>query len=136
MKKSTIKNNTKKITENEILEMQEIKGLTYKDENKIEEVISDIAEEKPVVYNKKTPKEEISTWDKKFRYQMLDHMRQDCDYYLNGHDTVNQLYADSEAEQIEYMLALWDSFDDRDKPRWLSREEIAEYAKKMGVEVR
>lgn len=140
MRKSTNKNNTKKVTENKVLEMQEIKDVTKNEnisdkENKIEEVISNVTEEKSVTENKKTPKEEISTWDKKFRYQMLDRMRQDCDYYLNGHDTVNQLYADSEAEQIEYMLALWDSFDDRDKPRWLSREDIVEYAKKMGVEI-
>lgn len=144
MRKSTNKNTAKKTVRNENVDVVmfgnetigKTKPIDIKEDDIVEQDATEVSEvQENKIKDKKTPKEEISTWDKKFRYQMLDRMRQDCDYYLNGHDTVNQLYADSEAEQIEYMLAIWDSFDDRDKPRWLSREEIIEYAKKMGVEM-
>lgn len=31
----------------------------------------------------------ISQRDKKYRYMLLDRMRQDCEYYLNDHKCVN-----------------------------------------------
>lgn len=145
MRKSTNKNTAKKTVKNENVDVVmfgnetigKTKSIDIKEATIVEQDTTEVSETQSTqVEDKKSPKEEISTWDKKFRYQMLDRMRQDCDYYLNGHETVNCLYAESEVEQIEYMLALWDSFDDRDKPRWLSREEIIEYATKMGVEIR
>ena len=71
-----------------------------------------------------------------YKYQLLDRMRQDCEYYLNGHECVNHLWAESEEEQIYYMLFIWDSFGKKQKPEWLSREQIIEFGKRMGVEVK
>ena len=45
----------------------------------------------------------ISQRDKKYRYMLLDRMRQDCEYYLNGHKCVNHLWGKTEEEQIDYM---------------------------------
>ena len=43
----------------------------------------------------------ISQRDKKYRYMLLDRMRQDCEYYLNGHECVNHLWGKTEEEQID-----------------------------------
>lgn len=144
MRKSTSKTNTKKVVESTKTEVQNLKDVVDMNEsvsdNKANEA-ADKLNEVSEVYTTETentkndPKEEISTWNKKFKYQMLDHMRQDCDYYLNGHEYAQNLWTGNEEKQIEYMLLVWDSFDDRDKPRWLSREQIIEYAKQMGVEI-
>ena len=42
----------------------------------------------------------ISQRDKKYRYMLLDRMRSDCEYYLNGHKCVNHLWGKTEEEQI------------------------------------
>lgn len=78
----------------------------------------------------------ISQRDKKYRYMLLDRMRQDCEYYLNGHKYVNHLWGKTEEEQIDYMLFIWDLFTENEKPEWLSREQIIEFGKRMGVEVK
>ncbi len=39
-------------------------------------------------------------------------------------------------EQIDYMLFIWDLFTENEKPEWLSREQIIEFGKRMGVEVK
>ena len=72
--------------------------------------------------------------DAKFRYQLLDRMRQDCEYYIrNDFKTANCLWADNQQKQIEYMKLIWNSFPEKDKPEWLTMEQIEEYAQKMGV---
>lgn len=78
----------------------------------------------------------ISQRDKKYRYMLLDRMRSDCEYYLNGHKCVNHLWSKTEEEQIDYMLFIWDLFTENEKPEWLSREQIIEFGKRMGVEVK
>lgn len=78
----------------------------------------------------------ISQRDKKYRYMLLDRMRQDCEYYLNGHKCVNHLQGKTEEEQIDYMLFIWDLFTKNEKPEWLNREQIIEFGKRMGVEVK
>lgn len=78
----------------------------------------------------------ISQRDKKYRYMLLDRMRQDCEYYLNGHECVNHSWGKTEEEQIDYMLFIWDLFTENEKPEWLSREQIIEFGKRMGVEVK
>lgn len=78
----------------------------------------------------------ISQRDKKYRYMLLDRMRQDCEYYLNGYECVNHLWGKTEEEQIDYMLFIWDLFTENEKPEWLSREQIIEFGKRMGVEVK
>lgn len=70
--------------------------------------------------------------DPKFRYQLLDRMRQDCEYYIrNNFETPNCLWAETEREQIDFMKQLWSSFPDADKPEWLTWEQILEFEKRM-----
>jgi len=79
--------------------------------------------------------EDWSKYEPKFRYMMLDRMRQDCDYYLRikaGSPYI--LWAQNEKAQIENMIALWNTFSEEDKPEWLTWDELKEYAHKMGVE--
>ena len=79
---------------------------------------------------------DILTKDATFRYQLLDRMRCDCEYFLNYGNRCNKfLWAGEPKEQIDTMLKLWDSFPDDEKPEWLSREQINAYARKMGVEL-
>lgn len=71
-------------------------------------------------------------WDQRFRYQLLDRMRLDCEYYLGpGRRLVKYLWAGSAEEQIGFMKALWNSFPPDGKPEWLSYERILEYEKQM-----
>ena len=77
-------------------------------------------------------KDWIQTRDSKFCYQLLDRMRQDCEYYIrNDFKTGNCLWAGDQKRQIEIMKFIWSSFSDNDKPEWLSWEEILEFEKKM-----
>ena len=69
-----------------------------------------------------------------YRYMMLDRLRQDCEYYLrNGNGSANSLWAENEKEQIEFMLFIWNSFPEEDKPEWLTLEQIHDYAQRMKV---
>lgn len=73
-------------------------------------------------------------YNETFRYQMLDRMKQDCEYYLNhGNRNPEILCGGSEQKHIENMQAIWNTFSATDKPEWLSYEDIEEYAKQMGV---
>ena len=49
---------------------------------------------------------------------------------------INHLWGKTEEEQIDYMLFIWDLFTENEKPEWLSREQIIEFGKRMGVEVK
>ena len=74
-------------------------------------------------------------WAKKeprFRYMMLDRLRQDCEYYIrNDFETGSCLWAKDEKVQIENMKAIWRSFPDEDKPEWLTWEDILEFERRM-----
>lgn len=70
--------------------------------------------------------------DNKFRYQLLDRMRQDCNYYLGyGNKSPRVLWSGDEKRQIEHMKDIWNSFSEDDKPEWLTWEQILEYEEKM-----
>ena len=70
--------------------------------------------------------------EESFRYQMLDRMRMDCNYYLgNGQIYGNHLWAGEVEEQISYMKGLWNSFAEDQKPQWLTWEQILQYEKDM-----
>ncbi len=76
--------------------------------------------------------EEVMSRDKKFRYMLLARLQSDCEYYLGfGNRSTGRLWAGDEARQIEWMNRLYDSFPEGEKPQWLTREEIAEYANRM-----
>lgn len=78
----------------------------------------------------------MSDWildsDDRFRYMLLDRLRQDCDYYLGyGNRSVKALWAEDESAQIRAMKTLWLSFSSEDKPEWLTWEQILNYEKEM-----
>lgn len=81
----------------------------------------------------------MENWNKyepKFRYMMLSRLRQDCEYYLGyGNRNAMQLWACDEQKQIDTMSAIWETFDTDDKPEWLTHDDIADYAKRMGVDI-
>lgn len=78
----------------------------------------------------------ILSRDDKFRYMLLDRMRQDCDYYLgNGDRNAEQLWAVGSVDrQIAYMKAILNSF--KDKPEWLTMEQIKRYERLMKPNVK
>ena len=70
-----------------------------------------------------------------FRYMMLSRLKQDCDYYLgNGNRSTNALWSRNEADQIANMLALWNTFEAEDEAEWLTKDDITNYARQMGVD--
>ena len=69
---------------------------------------------------------------REFDYRMLSRMRSDCDYFLgcgNGYEG-HLMYGNVE-KICDEMERLWKSFSDKDKPEWLSLEQIEEYREKM-----
>ena len=58
----------------------------------------------------------------RFNYTLLDRLRSDCEYYLG--------YG-GEQKQIDKMRELYDLLPV--KPEWLTKEQINEYAEKMGA---
>lgn len=78
--------------------------------------------------------EDLLKEPKDFKYQLLDRLKQDCEYYLgNGNRNAKYLWSKNEKQQIEDMKALYNSFKDDEKPEWLTMEDINNYAKEMGV---
>ena len=76
--------------------------------------------------------DDILSHDDKFRYMLLSRLESDVKYYLgNGNRYAPDLWAKEESRHIDLMYRLWDSF--KEKPEWLTREQIDVYAKQMGV---
>lgn len=77
-------------------------------------------------------KDDVLQYDLKFRYMLLSRMQSDCEYYLNyGNRNAKRLWAGDERRQIEYMMLLHDSFNEADKPQWLTMDEILDFQKRM-----
>ncbi len=73
---------------------------------------------------------DVTSRDEQFRYQLLNRMQQDCDYFLgNGNRHEGGLWAGNVKDQVAVMRALWDSVPE--KPEWLSKELLDNYAEKM-----
>lgn len=68
-----------------------------------------------------------------FEYRMLARLKSDCDYYLgNGNrNAEHSLWAKNEDGQIAKMREIYNQL--KEKPEWLSEEDINNYAKEMGV---
>lgn len=76
--------------------------------------------------------DEVIHRDSVFRCQLLDRLRSDCEYYLNyGNRHSKSLWAGDEKLQIEFMIKLYDSFKEDEKPKWLTMNKIIEYSKRM-----
>ena len=70
--------------------------------------------------------------DVKFRYNLLDRMKSDCEYYLGpGHRYAKHLWAKSPEAQIALMKKLYNSFDITERPEWISLDLITEYENRM-----
>lgn len=70
--------------------------------------------------------------DMRFRYSMLGRLQSDCDYFLgNGDGYEGHLWAHSVEAQIKEMRERWNSFEEDEKPEWLTWEQIDEYEKQM-----
>ena len=74
---------------------------------------------------------EILKSEKKFRYQLLSRIQMDCEYYLNTSKSEKHLWAGNTKDQITFMKAIWNSFQDNEKPDWLKLNEILEYEMKF-----
>ena len=71
--------------------------------------------------------------ENRFNYMMLDRLKSDCEYYLvnGGRNAKRSLWAQDEQKQIDKMREIYDSL--KIKPEWLTKEQINEYAARMGV---
>lgn len=68
----------------------------------------------------------------KFRYQLLDRMRSDCEYFLGyGGRNEKHLWGTDIESHIYYMKVLWNMFKDKEKPEWLTMEQINDYERRM-----
>lgn len=69
----------------------------------------------------------------RFNYMLLDRLKSDCEYYLiyGGRNAKRSLWAQDEQAQIDKMREIYNSL--QIKPEWLTREQIEEYAARMGV---
>lgn len=73
-----------------------------------------------------------TTDENRHKYILLSRMVADCEYSLKfGNGSTNHLWADGVPEQIAEMKKLYRSFNDADKPEWLTLEQILEYEIKM-----
>jgi hypothetical protein len=81
--------------------------------------------------------EDWSKYEPKFRYMMLSRMKMDCDYYIRmGTNNPKHLWAQDEQAQIENMVTLWKTFEPEDRPEWLTWNEMVDYARKLGVDIK
>ena len=74
--------------------------------------------------------EDVLQSDERFRYQLLDRLRMDCDYFI-GQNGLARLWGITVEEHIKYMKAIWKSFDKDKKPVWLKYGQIVEYEREM-----
>ena len=73
---------------------------------------------------------DINSLSDKEKYMFLDRMKQDCKYFLgNGNRNTKYLFGNSVKEHIESMKELYNSL--KEKPEWLSMEDIEEFDRKM-----
>lgn len=66
----------------------------------------------------------------KYKYQLLSRLQMDCKYFLT-HPNEKHLWAENVSEHIEAMKTLYNSFSDKEKPEWLSMNDIEKYEKEM-----
>lgn len=73
----------------------------------------------------------IAEHDDSFKYQLLDRMKGDCEYYIANkeNDENNHLWVKNAKDHIEYMKKLYNSFDE--KPEWLTMQDIENFEKRM-----
>lgn len=78
----------------------------------------------------------IQGTDLKYRYMLLDRLKEDCEYYLNGHKSSDSLWGITEKDHIQAMIDIWDSLPANGKPQWLTMQQIEDFAKQMNVDMK
>jgi len=72
-----------------------------------------------------------------YNYMMLDRLRADCDYFLgNGNGFLGHLYYKDIDKHIEEMKKIYESFSNKEKPEWISLENIENYKAKMNEKLK
>ena len=74
---------------------------------------------------------DISNMDDSFKYRLLDRMRSDCEYYINGAKSNKHLFMQNPQAQIKAMKDIYNSFSEKDVPEWISMEDINNYERQM-----
>lgn len=70
-------------------------------------------------------------------YRMLGRLKSDCEYFLNfGAGREDVLYYENVEEQCNAMEKIWNSFEDNDKPEWITPEQIQEYRDRMNQKLK
>lgn len=72
--------------------------------------------------------ETTDTTTQRYDYQLLDRLKQDCEYYIE-HPHDKHLWAGGVEAQIAKMRELYDKL--KEKPEWLTLEDIARYERRM-----
>lgn len=76
--------------------------------------------------------EPFTRHEREIDYMMLDRLRTDCNYFLgNGNGYDGHLYYKDVNKHCDEMLKLYNSFNDEDKPQWISDKQIEQYRKDM-----
>ena len=76
----------------------------------------------------------LASGDMSFRYQLLDRMRSDCEYFLGnggGHD--KYLWGGDVHSHVYFMRGLWNSFPNGYKPEWITFDDINSYEQRMNT---
>lgn len=72
--------------------------------------------------------------EERLRQTWLELLRDECDYYLSHGRPKGRLHKGSPEEQIAAMKQLWMDYPAKDKPTWLTWEQILEYERDMCAE--
>lgn len=68
-----------------------------------------------------------------FEYILLGLLKDDCESCLRNGARYDTLWTGSPQRQIDKMLEIYDGLEN--KPEWISRADILDYAERMGVKV-
>ena len=68
-----------------------------------------------------------------FEYMLLGLLKDDCESCLRNGARYDTLWTGSPQRQIDKMLEIYDGLEN--KPEWISRADILDYAERMGVKV-
>lgn len=72
--------------------------------------------------------------DRKFKYQLLSRLKTDVKYYFGyGNRCEKHLWTGNISEQLDAMQYILDSFEDTDKPEWLTDSDMAKYRKSTEI---
>lgn len=74
-------------------------------------------------------------WSKhnvRFLHLVLERLKGDCDYYLGfGRRSNKVLLWEDEVKQIKNMKDVWNALSEKDKPEWITWEDILKYEEEL-----